>query len=121
MNWFTHEHRINSQTTLAEATSLKQRLSAIEGVRVVDKGDGKLWLLIGEPKSLKNAPPGSHEFARGFILFSTMLAVRHELRNIDIWWEEAEVVSQDGPRLKLTGQCVQVTHNGHSIKKTEDV
>ena len=121
MNWFTTEHTISDHSTLAEAASLKQRLRAIEGLRVVDKGDGKLWLLIGEPKSLKNAPPGSHEFARGFLIFSTMLAVRHELLNAGVWWEEAQVVSTDGPHLALTGECVQVTHKGHTIKKIEEV
>lgn len=119
MNWFTTEHSISSKTTLAEAAILKRQLRDIEGLRVVDKGDGKLWLLIGEPKSLKNAPPGSHEFARGFLIFSTMLAVRYALDDKDIWWEEARVVRQDGPRLALTGECVQVTRKGHMCKKTE--
>lgn len=121
MNWFSIEHTVSRDATLAEAANLKQRLCAIEGVRVVDKGDGRLWILIGEPKSLKNAPPGSHEFARGFLVCSMMLAVRHELHNKDVWWEEARVVSTDGLRLELTGECVQVTHNGHTVKKTVDI
>lgn len=117
MNWYSTEHTIDSGKTLRESADLKRRLRAVEGLRVVDKGDGKLWLLIGEPKSLSTAPPGSHEFARGFLIFSAMLAARHELHNRDVWWDECEVLSADGPRLRPTGTRVQVTHNGHAVRK----
>jgi hypothetical protein len=118
-NWYSTEHQVLSDTTLGEAAELKRQLRAVEGLKVVDKGDGKLWLLIGEPTSLQDAPPGSHEYARGFLLFSTMLAARHALGNKDVWWDECEVVSTDGPRLRPTGHQVKVTYSGHQVGRVE--
>jgi len=119
MNWYSTEHSVGSDVTLGEAAELKRQLRSVEGLTVVDRGDGKLWLLAHETKSLQNAPPGSHEYARGFLLHSTMLAVRHTLGNKDVWWEECEVVSMDGPRLRPTGHQVQVRHDGHAVRKVD--
>jgi len=107
--YYSTEYTINGTSTLREAMNLKDRLKGIEGLQVVDKGDGKLMLAACEPDSLSSAPAGSHEFARGFLLFSTLLAVRHELTT-DLWWEEHEV----GGR---TGRRVQVTHSGHHVDR----
>lgn len=119
MNWYSTEHVMSGGATLAEAADLKHRLRAVEGLTVVDKGDGKLWLLIGEPKSLNGAPPGSHEFARGFLLLSAMVTTRHELGNKDVWWDVCEVLSTDGPRLRPAGTRVQVTHDRCVVKRDD--
>lgn len=72
-------------------------------------------LRLDVTQSLQEAPPGSHEFAEGFLLFSRMLRVQGELGNKNMWWEANE---SEKSHLKPTGVHVQVTPTGHSIMRT---
>ncbi len=106
---------LDSETTLREVAALEARLRGIDGLSVAVKNFTEVHLRLDDTESLEEAPPGSHEFARGFLLFSRMLKIRHELRNEDLSWEEAYV--ERSGRLEPTGVIVKVTHEGHVVEK----
>jgi hypothetical protein len=115
LNRYVTEEQLALSKTLQQVNDLRRRLGKIEGLGVQLSDEGRLTLRLTEVESDEdNAPSGTHDLAQGFLLFSRMLAVRSELGNRDLWWEEQRFATR---RFEPTGTRVQVLSNGHRVKR----
>lgn len=71
---FLGKHSLKADMTVGDAEAIKDRLRRVDGLNLQVRGR-ELILLLNEPSSLKDAPPGDHDFARGWLILQSCIEV----------------------------------------------